>query len=267
MVCGMASTKNILLATEPARDGVDTRKKDNCGMAAAVKQETTRLGAGDQIRDEQIAATMYLVPDGAEVEGSLMNAYWKNYLNLAKWYVEGKDEMFMFVSFDKQQSYNEADIARECNKLGPNTEGIINLYREFSNQAITKYRKTGDKSYLATAKEHIAEFMRERREQENAAYKILYWFRAKRISDTGTLIAEEEEHTKCDNCDEPSMYPGGGLCADCHWTEDARIKSNRRGRAIGKGQCEISNIGKCWYCGDVDQILHQNGMCGWCASK
>ena len=43
------------LASVTARDGVDTRNKDNLGKAAASTEETTRLGAGDQVRGGQTA--------------------------------------------------------------------------------------------------------------------------------------------------------------------------------------------------------------------
>ena len=52
----MATTRDAQLATATARDGVDTRKKDNCGTAAAVKQKTTHMGAGDHVRGGQLAA-------------------------------------------------------------------------------------------------------------------------------------------------------------------------------------------------------------------
>ena len=235
----------------------------NSELAAAGTEETTRLGAENQIRDEQTAAMeMYLAPPGAEVEGSLMNAYWKNYLNLADHYVNGRDEMFMYVSFERQQSYNEADISRECNRVAPNTEGILNLYRQYYNQAITEYREDKDSNPLECALGYLEEFKAEQREQEKATKALQTWFRGTRISETGTLIADVEE---CEHCDEEATI--GLLCADCYWTEDARIKRIRRGGAIGKGQCVISNIGKCWYCGDADQVLEKTGMCSWCTNK
>lgn len=52
----MATTMEPRLATANARDGVDTRNKDNSTNAAAEVEETTRLGAGDQDRDGQTAA-------------------------------------------------------------------------------------------------------------------------------------------------------------------------------------------------------------------
>jgi hypothetical protein len=198
-------------------------------MAAAMKQETTRLGAGDQIRDGQTAA--YLAPPGADVEGSLMNAYWRNYLALADHYVNGHDEMFMYVSFERQQSYNEADIARECNRVAPNTEGILNLYRQYYNQAITEYREDKNEKTLECALGYLEEFKSEQREQEKATKALQAWFRGTRISETGTYIAEEEERGECPMCGERSMYDEG-LCVDCYWTDDSRRKKMRRQNAI-----------------------------------
>ena len=199
-------------------------------------------------------AALYLAPPGADVEGSLMNAYWKNYLALADHYVNGRDDMFMFVSFERQQSYNEADISRECNRIAPNTEGILNLYRQYYNQAITEYREDKDSNPLECALGYLEEFRTEQREQEKATKSLQTWFRGTRISDTGTYIADE---FTCTQCDDPATI--GDLCADCHWDEDARIKRNRRGGAIVVDTCNC--------CGDAEQILVGNGMCGWCASK
>ena len=85
----MATSIVSRLAPVTARDGVDTRKKDNCGMAAAMNQETTRLGAGDQIRGGQSAAKKVLIisdngsrrrwidqkliPDGVDVDDLMYN--------------------------------------------------------------------------------------------------------------------------------------------------------------------------------------------------
>lgn len=71
----MATSMEVRLAPVTARDGVDTRKKDNSVMPAGGSGKTTRLGAGDHVRDAQTAAIAYLVPPGAEVEGSAMNAF------------------------------------------------------------------------------------------------------------------------------------------------------------------------------------------------
>jgi hypothetical protein len=203
--------------------------KDNSTATEVALEETTRLGDGDQFRVGQTAA-LYLAPPGADVEGSLMNAYWRNYLALADAYVNGKDEMFLFVSFERQQSYNEADIARECNRIAPNTEGILNLYRQYYNQAITEYREDKDSNPLECALGYLEEFKAEQREQEKATKALQAWFRGTRISETGTYIAEEERG-QCPMCDGVSMYDEG-LCVDCYWEEDSQRKRIRRQNAI-----------------------------------
>jgi hypothetical protein len=230
--------------------------KENC--------EDLRIRTGDNLSVDMITgvdgqtAALYLAPPGADVEGSLMNAYWKNYLALANAYVEGKDEMFMYVSFERQQSYNEADISRECNRIAPNTEGILNLYRQYYNQAITEYREDKDSNPLECALGYLEEFKAEQRAQASASKTLQTWFRGARISDTGTYIAEEV----CP-CGERSMFEDGGLCADCHWEEDAVMKRKRR-RTMYGGAIVIDT---CGCCGDAEQILVGNDMCGWCATK
>jgi hypothetical protein len=52
----MATSMDARLAPVTARDGADTRNKDNSGMAAAGTGEVTRLGGGDQERVGQTAA-------------------------------------------------------------------------------------------------------------------------------------------------------------------------------------------------------------------
>jgi hypothetical protein len=56
----MATSTVPRLASVTARDGVDTRKKDNCGTAAAVNQETTSVGVA-HVQGGQLAA--YYIPD------------------------------------------------------------------------------------------------------------------------------------------------------------------------------------------------------------
>jgi hypothetical protein len=184
---------------------------------------------GDNLSVEKITgvdgqtAALYLVPHGAEVEGSPMNACWANYMNLANGYVNNV-EYFQFVSFDTQQGYNEEDIRRES----PPTEEIITLYREFYNQKITDFRRTHSATDLEDALEHLANFNKERREREGAANKIQQWY-CVRLSDTGTYIADEPP--LCGQCDAPATV--SGLCADCYWEEDQRIKDTRRIRRQG----------------------------------
>ena len=151
----MATSVEVQLAPVTARDGADTRKKENSEEAAAESGEATRVGDGDHERDGQ-AAALYLVPTGAEIEGSPMNVYWANYLSLAEDYILDRD-FFRFVPFDKQQAYNEAEIEGECNRTGEK-EAILNIYRMYYNRSITKFRKTNDSQYLKDAMEYLADF-------------------------------------------------------------------------------------------------------------
>ena len=56
----MATSEVSRLASATARDGVDTRNKDNSGKAAAGTGETTRSGAGDREQDGSDAAAVEL---------------------------------------------------------------------------------------------------------------------------------------------------------------------------------------------------------------
>lgn len=209
----MATSMEVRLAPVTARDGADTRNKD----------VVTRLGGGDQERDAQTAA-MYLVPNCDA-------GYWENYLRLADAYVAGED-IFQFQSFKTQQSYNEQDIQRACNRIGPNTEGMLNLYRQSYNQAITEFRKTHSCDALENALEYLVDFQKEQAEQETAAKTIQSWFRSfPKISETGTYIAEDiepEDYGKCVKCDERRIGMFVELCADCYWSEDAEFKRMAR---------------------------------------
>ena len=151
----------------------------------------------------------YLIPTGADIQGSPMHAHWTNYKRLADLYVAGHDDAFMFVSYKTQQSYNEEEIQKECDRIG---EGMQNLYRQAYNQAITKFRKTHDSNDLENALEYLAQY-----EDED--------------EETGTLVADDEQ---CENCDEPRIGEYTQLCADCYWSEDSYLKRMRR-NAIPSG--------------------------------
>jgi hypothetical protein len=207
----MATSMEVRLVTANTRVGADSRKKDNSGKVATGTEEVTRLGGGDQERDGQTAA-YYLVPTGADVVGSPMSAYWTNYLRLADTYVGGNDDAFMFVSYRTQQSYNEQDIQKECDRNG---EGMLNLYRESHNRAMTQFRKTKDSNDLENALEYLEDFKKEQR------------------GDTETLPADDcdddpEDYGKCEKCDEPRIGEYTELCADCYWSEDSYLKSMKR---------------------------------------
>lgn len=134
----------------------------------------------------------YLIPPTAE-------AHWTNYKRLADLYVAGNDDAFMFVSYKTQQSYNEEEIQKECDRIG---QGMKNIYRQAYNQAITEFRKTHDSSDLENALGYLVQF-----EEEDDG--------------TGTLVAEE-----CSQCGEEAGI--GELCADCYWSEDSYLKRMRR---------------------------------------
>jgi bacillopeptidase F (M6 metalloprotease family) len=143
----------------------------------------------------------YLIPTGANIEGSPMHAHWTNYKRLAELYVAGNEDTFMFVSYKSQQSYNEEEIQKECDRIG---EGMKNLYRQAYNQAITQFRKTHDSSDLENALGYLEDFKNENEDDG-----------------TGTLVAEE-----CSRCGEEAGI--GELCADCYWSEDSYLKRMRR---------------------------------------
>jgi hypothetical protein len=238
----MATLVEARLAPVTARDGADTRNKDNSGKAAAGTGEVTLLGGGDQTRVGQTAAITYLLPPGADVANTAMNAYWTNYLRTADAYVQGDPlEFFKFTSFKHQQGFNEADIKRECYKLGGGEE-MLTIYRQFYNAYVTEYLAEPTPLRLKHALEFLADYNKELAEQNNAAKLIQQAYKSfkapkHRISETGTFIAEDdrqedefvEDHPKCScGCGEVSMFEDGGMCADCYWTEDSRIKTARR---------------------------------------
>ena len=200
-----------------ARDGVDTRPQGE-------KDLTTRVGASHD-RDEQTAAT-YLLPPGAEVEGSNMAAFWRNYMRTADAYAKGDPlEHFRFTSFRESQSHNEEDIARECRKLGAGEE-MLNMYRQFYNAAVTEWRAEPRWRQLDNVYHLLDQYNKELEAQTKAAALIQ---QAYRMSKTATLMAEDY-HGPCVKCDEPRMGDFTELCADCYWSEDAVIKKECRYR-------------------------------------
>jgi len=215
------------------RDGVDTRPLDG------EKDLTTRVGACHD-RDEQTAAITYLLPPGAEVEGSNMGAFWRNYMRTADAYIKGDPlEQFKFTTFEHQQGFNEADIKRECFKLGAGEE-MLTIYRQFYNRYVTEYLADPTPRNLKYALDMLAEYNKELDAQTKAALLIQRAYRMSKVSDTGTLIAEEcEEYGTCIRCfGAPRMGHFSLICADCHWSEDAVIKKecrNRRQNAIPSG--------------------------------
>lgn len=246
----MATSKEVRLAPVTARDGVDTRNKDNSGKAAAGTEETTRQVGGDLARGGQTAALGYLLPLGAEVEGSAMNAYWGNYLSTAERYINGDEDAFRWTSYSHQQGINERDIERESRRFGAGEE-MLNVYRQFYNAEVVVYLRNlrnpdlyyegSEQRALAYALEKLEDYNREFDAQTRAAALIQQAYRSfklpkVRVSETGTLIAEEdrveeefvEDFGPCSRCDERRMGDWVDLCADCYWTEDAAWKRKAR---------------------------------------
>ena len=217
----MATSTVTRLVPVNTRDGVDTRPKGE-------KDLTTRVGASHD-RDEQTAAITYLLPPGAEVEGSNMAAFWTNYLRTAERYIKGDPlEQFKFTTFEHQQGFNEADIKRECFKLGAGEE-MLTIYRQFYNRYVTEYLADPTPRNLKSALDMLAEYNKELADQTKAALLIQQAYRMSKVSDTGTLMAEDY-HGPCVKCDEPRMGDFTELCADCYWSEDAVIKKECRYR-------------------------------------
>ncbi len=221
----------VRLVPVNTRDGVDTRPLDG------EKDLTTRVGAGDHVRGGQTAALTYLLPPGAEVEGSNMWAFWTNYLRTADDYIKGDPlEHFKFTTFEHQQGFNEADIKRECFKLGAGEE-MLTIYRQFYNRYVTEYLADPTPRNLKSALDMLADYNKELEAQQKAATLIQQAYRASKMSDTGTLMAEDY-HGPCVKCEEPRMGDFTQLCADCYWSEDAVIKKEcryRRQNAIPSG--------------------------------
>lgn len=212
----MATSTVPRLAPVNARDGVDTRP-DN-----GEKDLTTRVGASHD-RDAQTAAITYLLPPGAEVEGSNMAVFWRNYMRTADAYAAGDPlHHFRFTSFRQEQSHNEEDIAHECRKLGAGEE-MLNVYRQFYNAAVTEWRAEPRWRQLDNVDHLLEQFNKELEAQNRAATIIQQAYKA---SKTGTLMAEDcEEHGTCIRCFQaPRMRYFSLLCADCYWSEDAVIK-------------------------------------------
>ncbi len=162
----MATTMESRVAPAIARDGVDTRPLDG------EKDLTTRVGARSHDRDEQTAAMTFLLPPGAKVAGSAMEAYWANYLRTAENQIKG-DPLghFIFTTFNEQQCRNEDDIERECRKLGAGEE-MLNVYRMHYNRAVTEYLSEPTAFNLMYARKHLAAYKKELTDQQKAATRI-----------------------------------------------------------------------------------------------
>jgi len=175
-----------------------------------------------------MAATLnYLVPPGADVPGTRMNAYWTNYLFTAERYIRRDTESFMFVPYERQQEQNENAIAEECRKLGVGAE-LLNVSRQFYNAQVVEYKREPTQLTYDFAMQLLDQYSTELADQDNAATRIQQMFKSRLISDTGTYIAEEECYGVCAHCGEPRIGHFVALCADCYWNTDSALKRIRR---------------------------------------
>jgi hypothetical protein len=175
----MATSTVSRLAPVTARDGVDTRNQDNWESAAAVNLETTSMGA-TRVQGGQTAALTeeefsfpplaFLVPPGADVSGTRMNVYWRNFLATADRYTQGDDESFRFTPYAHQQAFNEREIERECQRLGGDEEAI-NLYRQAYNTDVVSYMTNPCQMTYDFAMSSLASFHNEVKEQKEEARK------------------------------------------------------------------------------------------------
>ena len=167
----MATSTVTRLAPANARDGVDTRPKGE-------KDLTTRVGASHD-RDEQTAAMTFLLPPGAEVAGSAMEAYWTNYMRTAEAHIQGDPNgFFIFTTFNEQQCRNEDDIERECRKLGLGEE-MLNVYRMHYNRAVTDYLGEPTAFNLTYVHKYMDRYTREVADQHKAAARIQQAFKVR----------------------------------------------------------------------------------------
>ena len=203
----MATTTVPRLVPANTRDGVDTRPEGE-------KDLTTCVEVRSHNGDAQTAAISYLLPPGAEVPNSAMYAYWGNYLRTADAYIKGDPNgFFVFTTFAHQQGLNEADIQRECSKLGAGEE-MLHVYRQYYNAAVTDYLSDPSEFNLGYVRKYLDKYNAEVAAQTNAACLIQRAYRA----------------TRCVKCGERRMGDCTELCVDCYWTEDANIKRECRER-------------------------------------
>ena len=168
----MATSMGSRLASVTARDGVDTRKQDNSGKAAAGTEETTSVGVAYVTVGQQAAVVVeYMLPPGVDVKGSRMSSFWSNYTATADRYIRGDINAFKFTTFTHQQGFNERDIERECRTCGAGEE-MLNVFRQFYNAQVTEYKRDPSELALSYVLELLADYNQELNDQVNAAALI-----------------------------------------------------------------------------------------------
>jgi hypothetical protein len=261
-IYSMATTEVTRLAPVTARDGVDTRTKDNQGSAAAVNWETTRSGAGDREQDGSNAAAEFdawlaslphvrldlVAPAGAEVAGAPIWGAWGMYETVAKRRMEDSDESFRWVSYETQrQRAEDMLIAAVSEDRQMDMVYLNNLNREivYMAYAIGRARRELSEGLYPLEFYQLSVLARQKDVEEAraelAVRRIQEWFRslpapacrecgAWRCQEDGCCewcIGKEEQGDRgvC-ACGEVEYIEG--MCADCFWEEDARDKRERR---------------------------------------
>ena len=260
----MATSEVSRLAPANARDGVDTRNKDNSGKAAAGTGETTRSGAGDREQDGSDAAFGFdawlatlpnvrldlVAPAGAGVVGASIWGAWGMYETVAKRRMEDSDESFRWVSYETQRRRAEdmlLDAVSEDRQM--DMVYLNNLNREivYMAYAITRARRELSEGQGCLDFYQLVVLARQRDVEEAradlAVRRIQAWVRsfpAPVCRDCGWgsppqndglcdwCVGNREEQmvvVMCaGRCECGEVEYIEGLCADCFWEEDARFK-------------------------------------------
>jgi hypothetical protein len=260
----MATHEESRLAPETARDGVDTRKKDNQGSAAAVNWETTSLrgdaqGSGGQNAAAEFDAWLATLPNvrldlvapmGAGVVGAPIWGAWGAYETVAKRRMEDSDESFRWVSYETQrQRAEDMLIAAVSEDRQMDMVYINNLNREivYMAYAIQRARRELREGLFPLEFYQLSVLARQKDVEEAraelAVRRIQSWVRSlppPTCRECGVWQCKEDG--RCEWCignedrGERGVCACGevefmeGMCADCFWEEDARDK--RAARAL-----------------------------------
>ena len=232
----MAQTnKTPQLASVTARDGVDTRNKENSAVPCEVR-------GGDNLSVEKItglggqtAALVfdgwlyslnlpdYIVPPGAEVRGSEAWCAWENWKERMDPKPRNLDYMRGgFSGYDDTEDH-KAVLRALAERVGPNSDLFVQLYREFYNDAVARlkseieknrcivktcetedemkremeYSRTAILRHIGFCQDALDDYNVEILLQKFAARKLARWYKrfpppGVRVSDTGTWIADDD---------------------------------------------------------------------------
>lgn len=263
----MAEYTQSQLATVTARDGVDTRTKENSAVPCEVR-------GGDNLSVEAITGVVgqtaamvfdgwlyslmlpdYIVPMGAEVIGSVAWAAWENWK--ARMSPRKDDGYCGFSGYDDTVDHKET-LRELAEQVGPNSALFTQLYCEFYNDAVAglksevekarEYVRTGvitqySLDYhkdcilreIAYCKKALDDYYVEMLQQKFAANKLVRWYTrlpppGVRVSETGTWIADDD--------DEPAKERAAFLITSWMRTRLADIHNDRIWRDMHIHTCQ-----------------------------